>query len=64
MLENILHDYFELPEDWNDDYTYENAIWNESYDKLIDLVYALGELGVLESGKVIDKLDEIHNMEE
>ena len=64
MLENILIKYFDLPEYWNEDYDYENTIWNESYGKLIDLLCDLDELGVLNVNKIVDKLDKIYNMEE
>lgn len=64
MLENILIDYFGLPEDWNNDYESAEKNWNIAYNKLIDLVWALGELGVIDDGKVVDELDEIHNIEE
>lgn len=64
MLENILHDYFNLPEDWNDDYEKEKNIWNKSYSKLISLIYKLDELGVLSADKICDSLDIINNMEE
>lgn len=54
MLENILIDYFNLSED------YEDYEWNKSYDKLISLLYNLKELGVLDNANsVIDKLDKI-----
>lgn len=64
MLENILIDYFDLPEDWNDDYEKEKDIWNKSYSKLISLIYKLDELGVLKADKICDSLDIINNMEE
>jgi hypothetical protein len=56
MLENILIDYFNLPED------YEDYEWNKSYDKLINLLYDLEKLGVLDNANsVIDELDKIDN---
>ena len=56
MLENILIDYFNLPED------YEDYEWNKSYDKLINLLYDLEELGVLDNANsVVDELDKIDN---
>ena len=64
MLENILIKYFDLPEDWNEDYDYENIIWNKSYGKLIDLLYKLEALGVLNADRICDSLDIISNMEE
>ena len=66
MLENILIKYFDLPEDWNEDYDYAKVIWDESYNKLIDLLCDLDKLGVLNvnANKIVDKLDEIHNIEE
>lgn len=65
MLENILIKYFDLPQDWNEDYTYQNALWNESYNKLVELIYDLDKLGVLPThNRIVDELDEIHNMEE
>lgn len=54
MLENILIDYFNLSED------YEDYEWNKSYNKLINLLYDFKELGVLDNANsVIDKLDKI-----
>ena len=65
MLENILIKYFNLTEDWNDDFEKKEEIWNESYNKLIDLIYKLDELGVLpNNNRIVDKLDEIHNEEQ
>ena len=67
MLELILIKYFDLPQDWNDDYEKEKDIWNKSYSKLVNLIYDLEDLGVLylnESNKIIDCLDMISNMEE
>lgn len=62
MLENILHKYFDLAEDWNDNFEDEEKLWNESYDKLIKLLYDLNNLGVLKNvNEIIDELDEIHN---
>lgn len=59
MLENILIDYFNLSED------YEDYEWNKSYDKLISLLYNLKELGVLDNANsVIDKLDKIDSESE
>ena len=59
MLENILIDYFNLSED------YEDYEWNKSYDKLINLLYDLKELGVLDNANsVIDKLDKIDSESE
>jgi len=60
MLENILINYFGLKEDWNDDEETKKDNWYNAYDKLISLVYDLGELGVIYSAdKTIDCLDEI-----
>ena len=61
MLERILIKYFDLEEDWNDDYETEKKKWYKSYDKLINLVYDLGELGVLDrdSNIIVDRIDEI-----
>ena len=65
MLENILIKYFNLTEDWNEDFENKEEIWNESYNKLIDLIYKLDELGVLpNNNRIVDKLDEIHNEEQ
>lgn len=66
MLENILIEYFGLTEGWNDIYEKEKENWNNSYDKLVQLIYDLDELGVLDgkSSKIIDKLDDINNEEE
>ena len=64
MLENILHEYFGLQEDWNDEYSKQVDNWNNSYTNLIKLIYDLDKLGVLDnSNKIIDKLDKIDTME-
>ena len=60
MLENILIKYFDLQEDWNDIEENEEKLWNKSYDKLIDLLYDLDDLGIItDVNKIIDKLDKI-----
>lgn len=60
MLENILIKYFNLPEDWNDNYNGEAERWYTAYDKLVALIRDLDELGVIERGdRVVDKLDKI-----
>ena len=60
MLENILIKYFDLKEDWNDIEENEKELWNNSYNKLINLLYDLDELGVItDVNKIIDKLDKI-----
>ena len=60
MLENILIKYFDLQEDWNDIEENEEKLWNNSYDKLIDLLYDLDDLGIItDVNKIIDKLDKI-----
>lgn len=66
MLENILVKYFDLKEDWNDNYEKEQGNWYKSYDKLVQLVYDLDELGVLngKSNEIIDELDSICNKED
>lgn len=65
MLENILNDYFGLREDWNDVYEKQKENWYNSYNKLISLIYDLGELGVLDNtNTIVDKLDVINNIEE
>lgn len=66
MLENILVKYFDLKEDWNDNYEKEQENWYKSYDKLVQLVYDLDELGVLngKSNEIIDELDSICNKED
>lgn len=64
MLENILIKYFDLPEDWNEDYDYAKVIWDASYNKLIDLLCKLETLGVLNADRICDSLDMISNMEE
>lgn len=65
MLENILHKYFGLQEDWNDIYEKEKENWYNSYNKLISLIYDLGDLGILDNTNIIvDKLDVINNIEE
>lgn len=65
MLEIILHKYFDLPEDWNDEYEKEQENWNKSYSKLVELIYDLGNLGVLPPNeRIVDELDKIYNEEE
>ena len=65
MLEIILHKYFGLEEDWNDIYEKEEENWYDSYNKLISLIYDLGELGVLDNTNIIvDKLNVINNIED
>lgn len=66
MLERILIKYFDLEEDWNDNYETEKDKWYKSYDKLINLVYDLGELGVLDrdSNIIVDRIDEIDKVNE
>lgn len=64
MLENILHKYFDLPEDWNCNYEKEKEIWHKSYDRLIALLYSLESLGVLKADRICDSLDMISNMED
>lgn len=62
MLENILIKYFDLPQNWNDDYEKQETIWNKSYNKLVELIYDLDKLGVLPThNRIVDELDEIHN---
>ena len=63
MLENILIEYFGLAEDWNDIYEKEKENWHNSYDKLVQLIYDLDELGVLngKSSEIIDKLEGIND---
>lgn len=57
MLEKILIKYFDL------DKSLKN--WNESYSKLVELIYDLGNLGVLPPNeRIVDELDKIHNEEE
>jgi hypothetical protein len=64
MLENILHDYFGLQENWNDEYSKQAENWYNAYDKLVKLIYELDKLGVIDnSNKVVDKLDKIDSME-
>lgn len=64
MLEIILQKYFNLKEDWNDDYETERDIWLKSYEKLIELIEDLYELGVIDDKEeIIDKLDEIDSLE-
>ena len=65
MLENIWTDYFGLKEDCNYIWEKKNTIWNNSYNKLIELLYELDNLGVLtDINKIIDKLDKINNITE
>lgn len=63
MLENILIKYFGLEENWNDIYEKEKEKWYNSYDKLVQLIYDLDNLGVLngKSNEIIDELDSICN---
>lgn len=63
MLENILIKYFGLAEDWNDIYEKEEENWYNSYDKLVQLIYDLDNLGVLngKANEIIDELDSICN---
>ena len=63
MLENILIKYFGLDENWNDDYEKAHINWNKSYQELVDLIYDLDELGVLNGDKVVDKLDIVDKSE-
>ena len=57
MLEKILIKHFDL------DKSLKN--WNESYSKLVELIYDLGNLGVLPPNeRIVDELDKIHNEEE
>lgn len=61
MLEKILLKYFNLKENWSE------TDWNISYDKLVDLIYDLGDLGVLlhtNANTIIDELDKIHGDDE
>lgn len=65
MLENILHKYFGLSESWNNIYEKEEENWNNAYNKLINLLYDLKELGVLDNANsVIDELDKIDSESE
>ena len=65
MLEVILHKYFGLQEDWNDIYEKQEENWNNAYNKLVDLIYDLGDLGVLPTNeRIVDELDKIHNESE
>ena len=65
MLENILIKYFDLKEDWNDNKEKQKENWNESYNKLIELIYDLDKLGVFPTQqRIVDELDKIYNMEE
>lgn len=63
MLENILIKYFGLAENWNDIYEKEKEKWYNSYDKLVQLIYDLDNLGVLngKANEIIDELDSICN---
>lgn len=63
MLENILIKYFGLAEDWNDIYEKEEENWYNSYNKLVQLIYDLDNLGVLngKANEIIDELDSICN---
>lgn len=57
MLENILIDYFNLNE--ND---YEEIEWYNAYGLLVQLIYDLEKLGVINnSNEIVDKLDKIDN---
>lgn len=65
MLENILHKYFGLEEDWNDEYEKQEENWNKAYNKLVQCIYDLGDLGVLPTNeRIVDELDKIHSIGE
>ena len=64
MLELILIKYFGLKTYWNYEEESANKNWFKSYNKLVKLIYDLEKLGLLESNKMIEKLDEINDMEE
>lgn len=54
MLERILLKYFNLLPFWDD------TNWEESYSKLVSLIYDLEKLGVIDnSSEIVDKLDKI-----
>ena len=54
MLENILHNYFDLKKDWY-----------SSYDKLLHLIYDLEELGVINNAdEIVQELDKIDNIKD
>lgn len=65
MLENILIKYFNLAEDWNDIFEKEEENWNKSYSQLVQLIYDLDELGVLngKANEIVDELDKIHDFD-
>ena len=64
MLELILIKYFGLKTYWNYEEEKQATNWHNCYIKLIHLIYDLEELGVLESNKIIEKLDKINDTEE
>ena len=65
MLENILIKYFGLSEDWNDIHEKAEENWNVAYNKLVDLIYDLEDLGVLPNhNRIVDELDSIHDESE
>lgn len=65
MLENILIKYFDLSENWNDIQEKAEENWNVAYNKLVDLIYDLEDLGVLPTNeRIVDELDKIHNESE
>lgn len=56
MLEKILLYYFDLLPFWDE------TNWNENYSKLINLIYDLEKLGVINNAnEIIDKLDKINS---
>ena len=65
MLETILHKYFGLELDWNDEYEKQEENWNKAYNKLVQCIYDLGDLGVLPTNeRIVDELDKINSIGE
>ena len=65
MLENILIEYFNLSREWytlnKDDKEIE---WENAYNNLVELIYALARLGIIENAdKIVEELDEIQESE-
>lgn len=65
MLERILIEFFNLDEEYEMIHYSKQDKWNKSYSKLVNLIYKLEELGVIDNSNVIiDKLDKIDNIKE
>ena len=66
MLENILIEYFNLSSNYNEiDEDTEKIEWENAYSNLVELIYDLARLGVIENAdEIVDKLDKIESLEE